>query len=238
MILKATICMFLLAISLEFSNGTRILLDTTSDVTHVAPLSTNEPDTSSPIDESDTPVENPTPTLPSGQIPATIAHAPVVGPTKALPTRVAPTVGTTTNNVAPMATPVGVTPTGGLGATGGGVVSGEHPTLSFFMHDVLGRTHATSRVGFYLSSSLDGSSHTFALTTLFHGSDHEMDDTISFFRVHRTASEISHIAVIGGTGKYDEAKGYATIESLPQVDEHTTDGVETIVHVNVYLTTS
>nr|XP_043627802.1 dirigent protein 9-like [Erigeron canadensis] len=90
--------------------------------------------------------------------------------------------------------------------------------------------------GFYLSSSLDGSSHTFALTTLFHGSDHEVDDTISFFGVHRTASEVSHIAVIGGTGKYEDAKGYATIESLPQVDEHTTDGVETIVHVNVYLT--
>nr|GEW42317.1 dirigent protein 24-like [Tanacetum cinerariifolium] len=91
--------------------------------------------------------------------------------------------------------------------------------------------------GFYLSSSLDGSSHTFALTTLFHGSEHEVDDSISFFGVHRTASEISHIAVIGGTGKYEEAKGYATIESLPQVNDHTTDGVETIVHVNVYLTT-
>ncbi|KAF5777961.1 putative dirigent protein [Helianthus annuus] len=362
---KATICIFLLAISLECSNGTRVLLDTTSDVTPVAPLSTNEPDTSGPIDEDDTPVEDPTPTLPSGQIPATVAPAPVVGPTTTLPTKVAPVPVA----VAPVATPVGVTPKGGSGATpiggsgatgsGGVGIGGEHPTLSFFMHDVLGGSHATSRVvtgivatssanavpfstpnsqvfpitggvplnningivnnnnvpflagfngnspnnpnsntvlqntgnnnvqnggnnlpfvaagqlpagitlqqlmfgsitvidneiteghelgtgvlgrgqGFYLASSLDGSSHTFALTTLFHGSDHEVDDTISFFGVHRTASEISHIAVIGGTGKYEEAKGYATIESLPQVDEHTTDGVETIVHVNVYLTT-
>ncbi|KAD2393580.1 hypothetical protein R6Q59_012129 [Mikania micrantha] len=345
-ILKVTICIFWLAISLECLNGTRILLDTSSS-----------------IDETTTPVQDSTPTLPSGQIPTNVASAPIVGPTTTSPTNVAPTIGTT-SNVAPVATPTGVTPnsvttTGGSGATDASVVSGEHPTLSFFMHDVIGGSHATSRVvtgivasssanvvpfstpnsqvfpitggvplnningivnnnnlpflagfngnnpnnpasstvlqntgnnnvdnggnnlpfvaagqlpagitlqqlmfgsitvidnelteghelgtgvlgrgqGFYLSSSLDGSSHTFALTTLFHGSDHEVDDTISFFGVHRTASEISHIAVIGGTGKYEEAKGYATIESLPKVDEHTTDGVETIVHVNVYLTT-
>ncbi|KAK3002253.1 hypothetical protein RJ639_020891 [Escallonia herrerae] len=90
--------------------------------------------------------------------------------------------------------------------------------------------------GFYLSSSLDGSSHTLALTTLFHGGDHEVDDTISFFGVHRTASQVSHIAVIGGTGKYEHAKGYATIETLHQEDQHTTDGVETITHFTVYLT--
>ncbi|KAI3817719.1 hypothetical protein L1987_11517 [Smallanthus sonchifolius] len=355
-ILKTTICIFMLAISLECSSGTRILLDTTNDATHVAPLPTGQLDTSDPVDEPDTPVEDLTPTLPSGPIPATIAPAPVVGPTAPLPTTVAPTVTTPATNVAPVATPIGTTPTGGAAT---GVAGGEHPTLSFFMHDVLGGSHATSRVvagivansdanvvpfstpnsqvfpitggvplnningivnnnnlpflagfngnnpnnpnsntvlqntgnnnvvnggnnlpfvaagqlpagitlqqlmfgsitvidneiteghelgagvlgrgqGFYLSSSLDGSSHTFALTTLFHGSDHEVDDTISFFGVHRTASEISHIAVIGGSGKYEEAKGYATIESLPQVDEHTTDGVETIVHVNVYLTT-
>ncbi|PWA96555.1 plant disease resistance response protein [Artemisia annua] len=360
-ILKFTICIFLLAISLECSNAARVLIDTTDDdVTPVGPLPANQPNTDGPVDEVDNPVEDPAPTLPSGQIPATVAPAPVVGP-------IEPAV------VAPVANPVGATPTGGSGsgvaatggsgsgvaATGGAVAGGEHPTLSFFMHDVLGGSHATSRVvtgivassdanavpfstpnsqvfpvtggiplnningivnnnnlpflagfngnnpnnpnsntvlqntgnnnvvnggnnlpfvaagqlpagitiqqlmfgsitvidneiteghelgtgvlgrgqGFYLSSSLDGSSHTFALTTLFHGSDHEVDDSISFFGVHRTASEISHIAVIGGTGKYEEAKGYATIESLPQVNDHTTDGVETIVHVNVYLTT-
>lgn len=91
--------------------------------------------------------------------------------------------------------------------------------------------------GFYLSSSLDGTSHTLALTTLFHGGDHEhVDDSISFFGIHRTGSPISEIAVIGGTGKYQHAKGYATIESLHQVDQHTTDGVETVTHFTVYLT--
>ncbi|MCD7461459.1 hypothetical protein HAX54_046176 [Datura stramonium] len=91
--------------------------------------------------------------------------------------------------------------------------------------------------GFYLTSSSDGTSHTLALTALFHGEhNHEVDDTISFFGIHRTATPISHIAIIGGTGKYENAKGFATIETLPHVDQHTTDGLETITHFTVYIT--
>ncbi|KAJ8422198.1 hypothetical protein Cgig2_030561 [Carnegiea gigantea] len=89
--------------------------------------------------------------------------------------------------------------------------------------------------GFYLASSLDGESHTMAFTAILHQDGHDEADTISFFGVHRTASPISQIAVIGGTGKYETAKGYATIETLPQQDQHTTDGVDTIAHINVYL---
>ncbi|CAK9176531.1 unnamed protein product [Ilex paraguariensis] len=90
--------------------------------------------------------------------------------------------------------------------------------------------------GFYMASSLDGSSHTLVLTALFHGGDHEVDDTISFFGVHRTATPESHIAIVGGTGKYENAKGYAIIVTLHQQDQHTTDGVETITQFSVYLT--
>ncbi|KAK6136387.1 LOW QUALITY PROTEIN: hypothetical protein DH2020_029877 [Rehmannia glutinosa] len=90
--------------------------------------------------------------------------------------------------------------------------------------------------GFYITSSSDGSSHTLALTALFHGGDHGIEDTISFFGVHRTATPISHLAIVGGTGKYENAKGYATIETLPHEDQHTTDGVETITHFTVYIT--
>ncbi|GMH22149.1 hypothetical protein Nepgr_023992 [Nepenthes gracilis] len=89
--------------------------------------------------------------------------------------------------------------------------------------------------GFYLASSMDGESHTMAFTAIFHGGEHDEEDTISCFGVHRTASPESQIAVIGGTGKYENAKGYATIVTQPQVDQHTTDGVDTIVQVNVYL---
>ncbi|KAJ6432739.1 hypothetical protein OIU84_019890 [Salix udensis] len=88
--------------------------------------------------------------------------------------------------------------------------------------------------GFYLASSMDGTSHTMAFTVLLHGGG-DVEDTISFFGVHRTSTPDSQIAVIGGTGKYDNAKGYATVETLPQVNQHTTDGVDTIMHFNVYL---
>ncbi|XP_050386411.1 dirigent protein 24-like [Argentina anserina] len=88
--------------------------------------------------------------------------------------------------------------------------------------------------GFYLASSLDGNSHTMAFTVLMHGA-HDVEDTISLFGVHRTAAPVSHIAVIGGTGKYENANGYAAIESLVQEDQHTTDGVDTIMQISVYL---
>ncbi|XP_074356830.1 dirigent protein 9-like [Apium graveolens] len=106
----------------------------------------------------------------------------------------------------------------------------------FRLSSVLGKGQ-----GFYLSSSLDGTSHTLALTTMFHGGDHDhhhdhVAKLISFFGIHRTGSPISEIAVIGGTGKYQHAKGYATIETLHQVDQHTSDGVETVTHFTVYLT--
>jgi len=91
--------------------------------------------------------------------------------------------------------------------------------------------------GFYLANSLDGTSHTMAFSVLLHGGENhgETEDTISFFGVHRTATPDSQIAVIGGTGKYENAKGYASVETLPQVDQHTTDGVDTIMHFSVYL---
>ncbi|XP_047968576.1 dirigent protein 24-like [Salvia hispanica] len=96
---------------------------------------------------------------------------------------------------------------------------------------VLGRVQ-----GIYITSSSDGSSHTVALTAAFHGHEHEIDDNISFFGVHRTATPLSHIAIVGGTGKYENAKGYATIETMPHVDQHTTDGIETVTHFTVYIT--
>ncbi|PON75331.1 Disease resistance response protein [Parasponia andersonii] len=102
----------------------------------------------------------------------------------------------------------------------------------------LGSTVIGRAQGFYLASSLDGNSHTMVLTAVVHGGaggGHVTEDTISVFGVHRTATPVSHIAVIGGTGKFENAQGYATVESLPQVDQHTTDGVDTIMHVNVYL---
>ncbi|XP_031486499.1 dirigent protein 24-like [Nymphaea colorata] len=88
--------------------------------------------------------------------------------------------------------------------------------------------------GFYLASSEDGSSQTMVFTAML-GSDGGAVDTISFFGVHRTAVPESHIAVIGGTGRYENAKGYATIQTLHPADTHETDGVETVLQFQVYL---
>lgn len=106
---------------------------------------------------------------------------------------------------------------------------------------VLGSAVVGKAQGFYLASSLDGTSQTMAVTVLLHGGgggDHHqevVEDTISFFGVHRTASPESQITVVGGTGKYENAKGYTTVETLHPEDQHTTDGVDTILQFSVYL---
>lgn len=92
--------------------------------------------------------------------------------------------------------------------------------------------------GFYLASSMDGTSHTMAFTAMFHDGDDDDDeyDAISFFGVHRTVTVESPIAVVGGTGKYENAQGYAIIETLHHTNQHTTDGIDTLLQFSVYLT--
>ena len=99
-------------------------------------------------------------------------------------------------------------------------------------HDwVIGRAQ-----GFYVASSQDGTSKTIVLTAMLEGPEAPHGgDTLSFFGVHRMAAPESHIAIIGGTGKYEHAKGFAAIQTLHPGDEHTTDGVETLLQFNVHL---
>ncbi|XP_058100111.1 dirigent protein 9-like [Magnolia sinica] len=87
--------------------------------------------------------------------------------------------------------------------------------------------------GFYVASSEDGTSQTVAFTALF--DDDHYTDSLSFFGVHRIVSAESQVAIVGGTGKYANAKGYAAIQTLHPVDQHTTDGVETLLQFTVYL---
>lgn len=88
--------------------------------------------------------------------------------------------------------------------------------------------------GFYVVSSEDGNSQTMAFTTMFE-SGHYVD-SLSFFGVHRTAVSESHLAIMGGTGKYVNAKGYANVKTLPGTNQHETDGVETLLQFTVYIT--
>ncbi|BAT90681.1 hypothetical protein LR48_Vigan1242s000700 [Vigna angularis] len=99
-----------------------------------------------------------------------------------------------------------------------------------FGSEVIGKAQ-----GFHLTSSLDGSSRTMAFTVVFGGEGDDEEDAVSFFGVHRTATKESHIAVVGGTGKYDNAKGYAKIETLPSPQQHTTNGLETLLQITVYI---
>ncbi|KAG6578729.1 Dirigent protein 25, partial [Cucurbita argyrosperma subsp. sororia] len=87
--------------------------------------------------------------------------------------------------------------------------------------------------GFYVVSSEDGNSQTMAFTTMF-ASGHYVD-SLSFFGVHRTAVSESHLAIMGGTGKYVNAKGYANVKTLPGTNQHETDGVETLLQFTVYI---
>ncbi|OVA18258.1 Plant disease resistance response protein [Macleaya cordata] len=88
--------------------------------------------------------------------------------------------------------------------------------------------------GFYVVSSEDGSSQTMAFTAMFNSGNYI--DTLSFFGVHRTAVSESQLAIMGGTGKYVNAKGFATIKTIPSANQHsTTDGAETLLQFTVYL---
>ncbi|PWA83049.1 plant disease resistance response protein [Artemisia annua] len=86
--------------------------------------------------------------------------------------------------------------------------------------------------GYYVSSSIDGKSQTMAFTVMFmHGS---YIDSLSFMGVHRSAVAESQLAVMGGTGKYVNAKGHAIVKTFQGTNQNT-DGTETLLHFTVYL---
>lgn len=87
--------------------------------------------------------------------------------------------------------------------------------------------------GFYVSSAVDGTSQTMAFTVMFESGNYA--DSLSLFGVHRSAVSQSQIAVMGGTGKYLNAKGYATVKTFSGANQHNTDGVETLLQITVYL---
>ncbi|KAF6148892.1 hypothetical protein GIB67_014263 [Kingdonia uniflora] len=87
--------------------------------------------------------------------------------------------------------------------------------------------------GFYVASSEDGSSQAMAFTAMFESGN--FVDSLSFFGVHCSAVSESQIAIMGGTGKYVNAKGYTTVKTIPSTNGHTTDGVETLLQFTVYL---
>lgn len=89
--------------------------------------------------------------------------------------------------------------------------------------------------GFYVASSEDGTRQTMAFTAMFQSGSYA--DSLSFFGVHRTAVSESQLAIMGGTGKYVNAKGFAIVKTVPPTHQQaTTDGVETLLEFTVYVT--
>ncbi|KAI3678388.1 hypothetical protein L6452_37678 [Arctium lappa] len=87
--------------------------------------------------------------------------------------------------------------------------------------------------GYYVSSSIDGNSQTMAFTVMFvHGS---YIDSLSFMGVHRSAVAESQLAVMGGTGKFLNAKGHATVKTFEGTNQQNNDGLETLLQFTVYL---
>ncbi|KAF8050654.1 hypothetical protein N665_1912s0006 [Sinapis alba] len=94
--------------------------------------------------------------------------------------------------------------------------------------------------GYYVASAVDGTSQTMAFTAMFESGGYE--DSISFFGVHRTAASESHLGVMGGTGKYVNARGFAIVKTFTgssgtqqQQPHQFTDGLETVLQCTVYL---
>ncbi|KAK1271198.1 hypothetical protein QJS04_geneDACA025111 [Acorus gramineus] len=93
--------------------------------------------------------------------------------------------------------------------------------------------------GFCVGSVEEETSKTVAFTAMF-GEGGHYADSLSFFGVQRTvgaAEEESRVAVMGGTGKYVGAKGYATVRAVVTGggEENVKDGVGTLLQVSVYL---
>ncbi|XP_020209642.1 dirigent protein 25 [Cajanus cajan] len=89
--------------------------------------------------------------------------------------------------------------------------------------------------GFYIASAVDGTSQLMAFTAKFQ--DNAYADSLCFFGVHRTQVSQSQLAIIGGTGRYLNAQGYAIIKTFPLSpnQQHNTDGVQTLLQLTAYL---
>ncbi|TVT99168.1 hypothetical protein EJB05_55478, partial [Eragrostis curvula] len=65
--------------------------------------------------------------------------------------------------------------------------------------------------GVLVTSLADNGSHMVAVKASFAGDG--AGDSLMFFGVHRDGHEESHIAVVGGTGRYHAAAGFAVVRA-------------------------
>lgn len=92
--------------------------------------------------------------------------------------------------------------------------------------------------GMYVASSEDGKGHMMAMAASF--AKGGFTDSLRFFGLHRIDASESHIAIIGGTGKYHGANGYATVKAVSTVSSNANVeinnlGAKKLLVFNVYL---
>ncbi|OIV98675.1 hypothetical protein TanjilG_23967 [Lupinus angustifolius] len=86
--------------------------------------------------------------------------------------------------------------------------------------------------GVYVASSADGSRQMMVFTALFEGG--EYGDSLNFYGLYKIGSTMSHLSVIGGTGKFKNAKGFAELRGLIPPGQIATDGAETLLRITVH----
>ncbi|KAI4351140.1 hypothetical protein L6164_005523 [Bauhinia variegata] len=87
--------------------------------------------------------------------------------------------------------------------------------------------------GVYVASSEDGSSHMMAMTANL-AKDGEVENGLRLFGVHRTDEFESHVAVIGGTGKFDGANGYASVKAVERIGSNAEGEVKGAIKLLVF----
>ncbi|KAK7344541.1 hypothetical protein VNO77_14267 [Canavalia gladiata] len=87
--------------------------------------------------------------------------------------------------------------------------------------------------GVYVASSADGTRQMMTFTALFEGG--EYGDSLNFYGLYKIGSTMSQLSVIGGTGKFKNARGFAELRALIPPGQIATDGAETLLRITIYL---
>ncbi|KAL5194289.1 Dirigent protein 16 [Glycine soja] len=87
--------------------------------------------------------------------------------------------------------------------------------------------------GVYVASSSDGTRQMMAFTALFE--EGEYGDSLNFYGLYKIGSSMSQLSVLGGTGKFKNAKGFAELRPLIPPGQVSTDGAETLLRITVHL---
>lgn len=98
----------------------------------------------------------------------------------------------------------------------------------------LGSQQLGKAQGVYVASSADGSTQMMAFTAMMEGG--EFGDSINLFGVYKIGGVMSRLSVTGGTGKFENACGFAEVRSLIPAGQHIADGVESLLRITLHLT--